>query len=137
MIRFRDFITPSARRAGGGEFDGGRAGGDTHWRTWLLLAMGAAGLVGAILLWRSAYPSYPALREQGETLIVAIEGHRLRHGAYPSSLAAVGIDPPSHGYGPWQYDRGEAYFSLAVRNYGRDGFVLSYVSGGRGWYLDQ
>jgi hypothetical protein len=108
-------------------------------RKGMLLGWAAvAGLgVAAVLWWSAEYPSRPALKAQGEQLIVAIERYRDRYGVYPQSLADGGITPPWHGYGPWRYESSGDYFSITVGDYGRDWFELSYVSGGRGWYLDE
>lgn len=103
---------------------------------WLMVAAIACVVLAAGLWWRSEHPSRATLKAQGESMIAAVEVYRQRHGEYPPSLADAGVAPPAVGYGPWRYLRTGAYFSLAVGDYGRDGFVLSYVSGGRGWYLD-
>ncbi|QEL14247.1 hypothetical protein [Limnoglobus roseus] len=107
-------------------------------RKWLLLLL--AVLTGtsvfAILWWQAEYPSRPALKSQGERMIAAVERYRTQHGEYPATLEDAGITPPSHGYGPWQYGHNDNSFWLIVGDYGKDWFVLSYVSGDRGWYLD-
>lgn len=100
---------------------------------WMLLA--AIG-VAVILLWRIVFPSTDALKVQGDQMIALIERYRELHGEYPPSLVDAGITPPIHGYEPWQYQRGGDYFILAVGDYARDDFVLYYISGKHGWYLD-
>jgi len=82
----------------------------------------------------------PVIRHhEGAGRAIAAELHRYRerHGAYPPSLVDAGIVPPSHGYGPWQYEPGDNGFSLAVGDYARDGFVLIYNHANGTWGIDR
>jgi hypothetical protein len=106
-------------------------------RNWGMAAFAPLGAAaGGFVVWAFAAPSFASLRRDGDVMVADVEQYRQANGRYPETLAEAGVTPPWSRFGPWRYESDGASFRLAIGEYGRDGFVLSFISGGRGWYTD-
>jgi hypothetical protein len=71
----------------------------------------------------------------------ALERYRQAHGEYPPTLQAAGIATPQTAYGPlryrtWRTTDGISIYEVSFGDYDRNGFIASFNSDRKTWYLD-
>jgi hypothetical protein len=111
------------------------------WLSGGISAVAAAAAFGCMVAMPPGYQ--PAEQERVERLHAqfapALERYRQRHGEYPPTLEAAGIQTPQTRYGPLRYAAsrtGEAYYEISFGNYTENGFTSFYNSRHGKWQLD-
>lgn len=111
------------------------------WLSGGISAIAAAAAFGCMVAMPPGY--HPAEQERVERLHAqfapALEQYRQRHGEYPPTLEAAGVQTPRTRYGPLRYRASrtdEAYYQISFGNYAENGFTAFFDSRRGKWQLD-
>lgn len=111
------------------------------WLSGGISAVAAAAAFGCMVAMPPGYQ--PAEQARVERLHAqfapALEQYRQRHGEYPPTLEAAGIQTPRTRYGPLRYTAGRkdgVYYEISFGNYTENGFTSFFNSRQGTWQLD-
>ena len=77
-----------------------------------------------------------ALIAEGNDIVAKLEAHKAKYGEYPQTLQEAGVADVQTEYGPWEYTPGDTGFRLAVGDYGKHLFSISWQPDRGTWYTD-
>jgi hypothetical protein len=77
-----------------------------------------------------------ALIVEGNDIVAKLEAHKAKHGEYPRTLQEAGVAKVQTKYGPWEYTPRDTGFHLAVGDYSKHLFSISWQPDLGTWYTD-
>lgn len=104
-----------------------------------VLLAGASLLLADLFLYPPDHSVMRELKQEGDTIVAAIEEYRKHKSKYPHTLKQAEIKLPQPRYGGWRYaleNRGKS-FSLTIGDYEQYLFVMGWDSASGEWWLDR